>query len=298
MTQFKSISLLITIATFVSTITGCNLSRKKTVDSPKPAELATGQEVSESNEEIPPSSQETETAEEGSQQATREPMKPIWGYSGLIGPERWADLDPSFSLCREGKRQSPIDLKWRKPQPGGTIQASYFPGSLAMVDTGHTLQVLFPPGSRAELHGKTYSLTHMDIRSSSEHSLSKNTLPLELQFFHRAADGEIAVLSVIVIEGSEHPSIDKVFTYWPEQKLSPIRFKEVAFDPQSLLPEIMTHYAYTGSLTYPPCTEGIKWFVLNTPVPFSRSQIVKFRESYSANARPPQPLNGRKVVNY
>lgn len=315
MMRTQRTTLIFGLVLYAALLTSCNLSRKKaTVDSPNPpqeaGEMSGAQTMSEtdgtSSTQSPTSgepSKESGASQEDTSQAALsapigEPARQIWGYSGLISPENWANLDSKFKTCGTGQRQSPIDLKWRKPKANGELKFSYLPGPLALVDTGHTLQILFAPGSRAELHGKSYNLTHLDIRSSSEHTLSNNTLPLELQFFHRSDDGEIAALSVIVIEGSDHPTIDKIFSQWPEKKMSPMRFKEVLFDPQGLLPGITTHYAYEGSLTYPPCTEGVKWFVLNTPVSFSRGQIVKFRENYSANARPPQPLNGRKVNNY
>jgi carbonic anhydrase len=199
--------------------------------------------------------------------------------------------------CSKGKNQSPIDLKWKKPAKGRPLQFDYKPSSLHLVDTGHSIQINFDPGSSLVLGDDSYDLVHAQFRTSSEHTLSGNELPMELQFYHRNKQGKIAVVSVIMIEGRENSTIKEIWGHLPK-KMSEAHEKDIQIKFIELLPPTLTYYHYTGSLTYPPCTEGVDWNVLNTPVTLSRDQILAYRKVYSRNKRQTQPLNGRTVTNY
>ncbi len=221
----------------------------------------------------------------------------VWGYSGVIGPDVWSKLDPTFKTCSTGKRQSPIDLKWTKPKKG-SIETDYKSGPISLKDTGHTLQVNFKGGNTVNIRGETYELVHADFHSGSEHTISGNSLPMEAHLTHRNAKGQLAVLGVIIIEGKANPAIEALWSRWPSAKGKDVEFADAAFNPQSLLPDIKTHYNYVGSLTTPPCTEGVNWNVFNTPIEISKAQLLAFRKYYPDNSRPVQELNGRKVTNY
>jgi len=221
-----------------------------------------------------------------------------WGYEGEMGPERWADIKPEFLMCKTGKKQSPINLKWNKPKAGGDISFQYRPEPLKIIDNGSTFEIGISGASTARLHGKNYSLHHIQFHTSSEHTLSGNALPMEAQFLHKSQSGDLAAVSVILIIGHENAALRDVFDNLPKQKGVLSEKPDVMFDPQRLLPDKLTHYHYVGSLTTPPCTEGVEWFVLNTPVELSKAQILQFRSFYSKNNRPLQPANGRKAVNY
>jgi len=202
-------------------------------------------------------------------------------------------------LCKTGKMQSPVNLKWSKPlASGGDVQLNYKPTPLKMIDNGLTLVAITEDAGSANLHGEDFKLTQVEFRTPSEHQLSGNSLPLEAQFVHKNKKGDLAILSVILIEGAENPEVGKIWSMWPTTKNAETEVKNSEFNPMVLLPRKMTHYSYRGSLTVPPCTEGVKWFVLNTPVEVSKNQIVGFRSHYSSNARPVQALKGRKVTNY
>lgn len=240
-----------------------------------------------------------EQAESESQEASTHHDHPmVWGYSGVIAPPMWHKLDPSFTQCGRGKRQSPIDLKWAQPKEGGDVVLSYQEGPVSLIDNGHTLQINFPAGSSAKIHGTSYELIQAHFHSSSEHTLSGNSLPMEAHFVHKDSKGNLAIIGVILIEGQSHPTIEQLWQMWPEKKFEEVAAGGSEVRPESLIPEIKTHYAYVGSLTTPPCTEGVQWIVLNTPVELSGDQILTFRKHYSSNNRPTQKLNGRKVTNY
>ena len=166
-----------------------------------------------------------------------------------------------------------------------------------MVDNGHTIQINVERGNIATLHGQAYELQQIHFRSSSEHSLSGKILPIEVQLIHKNPRGELAILAYFAVEGQSHDVISRLWTFMPQQKNAAVDVDKL-INPLSLLPKTFHHYYYVGSLTTPPCTEGVKWFVLNTPVTFSRNQILSFRQIYSINNRPIQPINQRKIFNY
>jgi carbonic anhydrase len=221
----------------------------------------------------------------------------VWSYEGETGPEHWGDLKPEFIQCKEGKEQSPVDLIYKKPLSDRPLEIHYQPTAATIVDTGHTIQVNFAAGNVLQVDGKTYTLTNAVFHTASEHTISGNRLPLEIQLNHQADDGSMAVLAVIMIDGSSHPVIEALWQNMPIQKETE---KELNFkiDPSDLIPKTRTYYHYMGSLTTPPCTEGVSWNVFNTPLTLSAEQIKSFRALYPSNNRPAQPLNGRTTTNY
>ncbi len=225
---------------------------------------------------------------------------PQWSYSGSTGPEFWGDLDPNFGLCKSGLGQSPINLVWSKPvKTKGDIKFDYKSSALKLLDNGRNLQVHFEKGSFASIRGEEFELKYAQFHSSSEHAISGQQLPMEMQLIHENSKGQTAILSVFLIEGdSTHPAIDRIFQNWPPTDLKTHSVENESLNAITLLPNRFTYYHYTGSLTTPPCTEGVNWNVFNTPIQVSRNQILSFRGKYQNNARPLQPLGKRKTVNY
>lgn len=221
-----------------------------------------------------------------------------WAYEGMNGPENWGNLKPEYILCKSGKFQSPINLKWSKPKTGGEVLLNYKPTPLKLRDSGHNLEVVTEDGGSAMLHGQPYKLMQVEFHTPSEHQLSGNALPLEAHFVHKNKKGEIAIVSAILIQGAGNPEIEKLWSAWPNIVNAEVSTTNEEFNPMVLLPRKTTHYFYVGSLTTPPCTEGVKWFVLNTPVEISKEQIAAFRSHYANNARPLQNAKGRQVINY
>lgn len=281
----QTISLLCLI-TFMS---GCGLFSREDNKSEQPQATA----------------QENSTAEALADQAEVVSATPItgsqrhdWSYEGESGPQNWGELNSEYSLCKTGAEQSPVDLKYKKPKTDRGIGFSYQSTSVKVIDDGRTVRLLFPSGNHIEIGGKKYALIHADFHTASEHTLSGNKLPMELQLFHKAEDGEkIVALAVILIEGEPHPVIESVWQNMPIQKGIE---KDLNFEinPSDFIPNAQTYYNYPGSLTTPPCTEGVDWNVFNTPLTLSQEQILTFRQLYPDNSRPVQDLGQRTTRNY
>ncbi len=223
--------------------------------------------------------------------------KSVWSYEGLTGPSMWGDLKEEYALCKNGKSQSPVDLKWHHPKKNNSLKINFKEGNYKVIDSGHTVQFNFEPGNLMSIKGEKYSLIQMHFHMSSEHTFSGQQYPLEAHFVHKTDKGQLAVIAVLFKEGAANPVIDSLWKQIPHNK-----YKEVSasdnFNPESLLPSSHTFYTYQGSLTIPPCNEGVTWLVMNTPVEISKDQLNQFELLYPKNFRPVQELNGRKLENY
>lgn len=233
--------------------------------------------------------------------APAEPAKPKpaahWSYGGSSGPGHWSELDPEFAACEEGREQSPIDLKWSKQKGKRTLGFHYRPGPLHVVDNGHTVQVNVPVGSYAMIDGEKFSLVQFHFHAESEHTFSGKHYPLEAHFVHKNAEGKLAVVGVMFEPGAKNNGLEAVFLHMPG-KANDEKRAMVKFDPASLLPSVHTHYQYRGSLTTPPCTEGVNWTVLNTPMPISEEQLAHFHRAYVHNNRPLQEAYERRPASF
>ncbi len=236
-----------------------------------------------------------------SPQATAAPQEPLpatnyaWTYEGDKGVDAWGSLNPANTLCISGKRQSPINLAWRKPnKKAARMDFSYTPAN-AIADVSTPVPTLkFNGANQLLLNGKVFNLERIEFHSPSEHQLSKNTMSMEIQFIHKAVSGTaMAALSVFAIEGRENGLLNDVMAQFSTPNPAGMNF-----DAALLIPPQKTHYQYQGSLTSPPCAENVDWLVFNTPTEISKEQIMAFRSKFAANSRPVQPLNGRKISNY
>lgn len=223
---------------------------------------------------------------------------PHWTYSGEAGPDHWGDLDPAFSACKAGRAQSPIDLKWKKPKGQHSLHTEYQSSPLKIIDNGHTIQVNFAPGSHAKIGGHKYDLAQVHFHATSEHLVSSKSFPLEAHLVHKDKNGKLAVIGVFFTEGAPHPTLAKIWSNLPKDKGKEIAIDGAELDPNTLLPASRTHYNYKGSLTTPPCSEGVNWNVLNTPLEASAEQISTFQQLYGGNNRPVQPLHKRAPANF
>lgn len=227
----------------------------------------------------------------------KEPKKTIWGYAGDIGPKSWSELSPDYALCREGKEQSPIDLVWKQPESKTPIQFDYKPTAYEIVNNGHGIQINLENGNTATINGEPYTLFQMHLHSPSEHTISGRWYDAELHLVHRNARGEVAMIGVLYLVGSISADLALLLPQLPQVK-GVTNKGQGKIDPMSFIPYTKTHYRYQGSLTKPPCSEGVTWTVYNTPKTLSANQLEKLRELYYRNYRPVQPVNGRKVHNY
>lgn len=221
-----------------------------------------------------------------------------WGYEGNEGPSHWGMLKEDYSLCGEGKMQSPIDI--RDHQPAGDSRSIEFHYSAAsnptVVNNGHTIQVNYPQGSYAVIGGKRYDLLQFHFHSPSEHMINGKPADMVAHLVHKASDGELAVVAVLFGKGGENGALKAVWEEMPHHQGEETVHGQV--NAEDLLPGNKSYFHYTGSLTTPPCSEGVNWNVLKTAVSVSDEQVAAFTSIFPKSVRPVQPLHGRTVARF
>jgi carbonic anhydrase len=216
-----------------------------------------------------------------------------WGYDGEQGPKHWGELSPEFAPCGKGRQQSPVDI------PAGTgtnlpdIKFRYQPTALNIVNNGHNIMVHVDKGSFIEVEGKKYHLIQFYYHAPSEHTLGSRPYEMEGHFKHQSDDGDIALVGIFLTKGEENAAYTTMWKHMPTQEGPVKTIEDVMVNPIDLIPTVRTYYEYDGSTTTPPCTEGVKWYILATPVKLSGAQISAFEAIYDHNNRPVQPLNDR-----
>jgi carbonic anhydrase len=218
-----------------------------------------------------------------------------WTYFGEHGPGHWADLSPEFAACGTGQAQSPIDIAYPHAAQLPPIQFAYSASPLKIIDNGHTIQVNYTPGSTISIEGKTYELVQFHFHHPSEEEISGRHYAMVAHLVHKNNEGKLAVVAVLIQQGDPNPLISTLWDNLPPRKNNEIESDSVQVHVADLLPSNHNYYRFEGSLTTPPCTEGVSWYVLETPVTFSKAQIEKFASIYPRNARPIQPLHNRVV---
>lgn len=234
--------------------------------------------------------EETTTAAESAE-------TPDFTYSGKEGPKHWAELDKSFKLCDHGDHQSPIDLAGAEKGSPPPVSFDYLEEEVELENNGHSVEAGFEPGSAVEIGGTDYELLQFHFHSASEHLSEGKSHPLEFHFVNEAADGSLAVFGVFADQGRENPAFHNLAENLPsdEGDVEPAG----AVDIEALLPEDpedADRWTYHGSLTTPPCTEGVDWFVFTDPIELSSAQIAAYKDVYPDNHSPVQPLDGRTLI--
>lgn len=213
-----------------------------------------------------------------------------WSYEGASGPESWGAL--GFPLCgQEGKNQSPVALSRAAALVLDPLQVNYRGATLSVVNNGHTIQVNQGPGSGLAIGGQHYDLAQFHFHGPSEHTKDGQSFPMEVHLVHKSADGTLAVIGILIKIGQQNPSLSAIWKL-PRQAGEEIPGHS-SFNVSQLLPADLTYYHYKGSLTTPPCSENVNWFVLQTPIELSQEQFDQYRSIFAKNNRPVQPLNGR-----
>ena len=217
-----------------------------------------------------------------------------WGYSGDHGPEHWGELSEAFAACRDGRSQSPIDIVDTIDLELPAITLAHDGSTVAVQNNGHTLQIDVGPGSTLEVGEQTFVLEQFHVHSPSEHQIEGEQFALEVHFVHVNDRGEIVVLSVLFREGPWNSGLEKVGRKAPMKigETIPISIPLAELD---IVPEERAYYRYEGSLTTPPCTEGLRWLILESSDTIARAQVERYIELIGEDARGPQPLNGRQV---
>jgi carbonic anhydrase len=219
---------------------------------------------------------------------------PRWDYSGDGGPERWSTLQPENAICASGLRQSPIDIRDGIKVQLDPVQFDYQPSGFRVVDTGYTVQVNVAAGNTIQIMGRRYELVGFNFRRPSEERVNGRGFDMGVHMVHKDMDGRLAVVAVMLTRGAAQPVIQSVWNNLPLERNREVEAASL-IDPYKLLPDDPRYITYMGSLTTPPCTEGVLWIVMKTPVQVSAEQIAIFSRLYPMNARPVQPDNGRLI---
>ncbi|EKY4302359.1 TPA: carbonic anhydrase [Salmonella enterica] len=220
-----------------------------------------------------------------------------WGYEGQEDPGHWGKLSPDFALCETGKNQSPVNiqgaLKTHRSKPVLVFQQ----GKQQIINDGHTIQINVSKGNTLRLDDDTFALQQFHFHTPSENEIDGKQFPLEGHFVYKDKDGSLVVLALMFKEGKANPQLAKAWKQMPA-KVDQAAILTQSVDLNALLPENVGVYRFSGSLTTPPCSEGVTWMVLEKSVPASAEQIRQFRSVlHHANNRPVQPLNGRVIIN-
>lgn len=220
--------------------------------------------------------------------------KSSWSYSGATGPNHWGQLNFNYSACKNGKSQSPININEASPaNPLKPIHFYYKKNKLKVINNGHTIQVDYNNGSYIEISGKKYYLLQFHFHSLSEHQINGQHYPLECHFVHKSEDGELAVVGVFFFIGNKNSNLSAIWDSMPQS--IGMNYTNTVFNASTILPVNQSYYGYSGSLTTPPCTEGVLWHVLENPIELSDSQLKQFSSIIQSNYRPVQKINHRTV---
>ena len=218
-----------------------------------------------------------------------------WGYEGEGGPEHWGELNKDYAACSEGKSQSPVDITKATKGKLSKIEFDYKPTKLNILNNGHTVQVNYDKGSSITVGGQKYRLLQFHFHTPSEHTIDGKSFGMEMHLVHKSNKGELAVVGVLLDKGAENSAFKTTWDNLPE-KANQKKSVKVSVNAADLIPGVRAYYAYSGSLTTPPCSEGVKWHVLSTPLEMSEEQIDTIHSIIHDNNRPVQPLNSRELV--
>jgi carbonic anhydrase len=228
-----------------------------------------------------------------------------WGYEGETGPENWAELSPDFALCLDGREQSPIDLSGATVVEGPAFERLVGETVLTVeqratvmdiVDNGHTIQVTNDVPMALDVEGVHYELVQYHFHAPSEHTIDGGYAPLEVHFVHKSAGGQLAVIGVLFEEGEHDPIWDPVLSALPSGPDDPRHVENLELDLDEFRPLPSRYFAYNGSLTTPPCSEGVEWIVMAGMRQLSPDQMARITSHLHRNNRPVQPLGDRELL--
>lgn len=220
-----------------------------------------------------------------------------WGYEGQEDPAHWGKLSPDFSLCETGKNQSPVNIQGALKTHHGKLELAFKPGKQQIVNNGHTIQINVSAGNTLLLDNDTFTLQQFHFHAPSENEIDGKQFPLEAHFVYKNSSGALAVLASLFKEGQANPQLAQAWQQMPTAVDQTAVLKH-PLDLKALLPKQFNFYRFSGSLTTPPCSEGVTWMVLDQPLNVSTEQIRQFHSViHHNNNRPVQPLNGRIIVD-
>jgi carbonic anhydrase len=246
---------------------------------------------------------EAQPAPAASPAASTAAAAPEWEYTGAMGPQEWGTLSPSYTSCQAGTAQSPIDLTGGAlngtasgtGDQGTVIQLQYQSSDAEVVNNGHTSELHSTAPQVMLLNGQPWTFKQFHYHAPSEHTLDGKRFEAEFHFVHQSDDGRLAVLGVLAVEGPNNAAWAAFVDAAAAAPAAGSKAPAGVVDLGALIPASLDHFAYTGSLTTPPCSENVQWLVLETPVELGRAQLDALTAVHDGNDRPLQSLNGRAV---
>ena len=220
-----------------------------------------------------------------------------WTYDGVTGPDHWALLGGASATCGSGQRQSPVDIAGTPKPQVSHIKLDYNSVSATIQNTGKTIRVAPQDGGNLIIDGVSYPLQYIEFHSPSEHSVNGHRSTLESQFIHQDKAGHTVIVSVLYDIGTADPMLGSLWTYLPTDPGQPLPLSDLLINAQDLMPSTQDYYVYSGSMTTPPCTEGVTWMISSMPLSVSAEQADAFERLIGPNARPLQPQNGRDYIH-
>ncbi|MEE8574070.1 MAG: carbonic anhydrase family protein [Thermodesulfobacteriota bacterium] len=220
--------------------------------------------------------------------------KTHWSYSGRTGPANWGNLSTKYAACIEGGKQSPINLDNVSDWGLRKINFNYSPTKVNILNNGHTVQVNYDEGSTIKIGGRVYDLLQLHFHTKSEHQVNGKNYSGEMHLVHRNSHGQLAVVGVLIKKGAKNSAFGNIFASLPTSK-SKVRHLRSKVNALKMLPKSGEYWTYNGSLTTPPCTEGVRWLVMKNAITMSSGQLSALKNAMHRNNRPVQPLNRRLV---
>jgi carbonic anhydrase len=220
-----------------------------------------------------------------------------WSYEGHGDPNHWGSLDPAFAACKAGHHQSPIDIihpKLADHLPA--LKFAYQAVPLSIINNGHTIMINYAPGSTLTVGDKTYALKQFHFHHPSEEHINGKGFDMVAHLVHSDSDGHLAVVAILFQSGAPNPLLETLWKNIPPEMDKTIESSTVSVNVQELLPSQHGYYTYSGSLTTPPCTEGVTWYVLKFASTLSNEQLATIMKLYPHDNRPIQKLYHREVL--
>ncbi len=221
---------------------------------------------------------------------------PQWQYSGEYGPASWGRMQAAYALCDRGRRQSPIDIGATRRQPLPALEFQYRSAALRIVNDGHTVRVRFANGSRMLIGRDRHTLQQFHFHLPAGDRVRGEAFPMSMHFLHKSGSGRLVSLVVLFRLGAENAALASLLPKMPARGQAERTLPDMQVDPAQWLPAAHGYYAYEGSLTAPPCTEGVLWIVMKQPLELSATQLARLSQMFPDNARPVQPLHERVVT--
>jgi carbonic anhydrase len=226
----------------------------------------------------------------------QEAPPPHWAYKGADDPKHWGKLDPAFAECAKGRYQSPINITEAKVADLPPLKFDYNAVPLTIIDNGHTVMVTYAAGSTITVGDKVYHLKQFHFHHPSEEHINGHGYDMVVHLVHADAAGHLAVVAVLFKNGAPNPLLETLWKYIPAEKEKTVTRSDVSINVKELLPATHGYYTFAGSLTTPPCTEGVTWYVLKEAATLSPEQLAAFAKLYPADNRPIQPTNQREIL--